>query len=667
MQCSDMNPDREEELKKCEETVSQLKAELTDLRSSGEAATLNADSAYRFLIDNTRDILWTISLDGRWRFVSRNVERIIHVPVREVLKKTIWDFLPPEYHDMVREKLRRRISGEEIPPYEVEVITGEGKLLPFEIVTSSIKDRAGNIIGVQGISRDIVERKRAEEALRRSYEEMESRVQERTADLVKAGNTLETILDTAPIGIIMADAETKEIVYYSKGLLRIFGGPITGNVKGPEPGSYELLLPDGSKFPEDQLPLVCSIDHGDTVANVEMLVRRYDGKEITILVNSKPIRNGSGNITGAIATIMNITRRKQTEATLRKYQLLSMYARDIILFVDESGHLIEANDAAVRAYGYSRDELLSMSTADLNSKEGKAPVCTVLEGAGGMYETVHKRKDGSSFPVEVSSQGTMIDSAKIYLCIIRDISERKEYENDLRNAKSQVELYLDLMGHDINNMNQVAIGYLEMGMDALDLSETTSEYLTKPLEMLKNSSRLIDNVMKLHRTRNGNLKLEKINLVELLKQVKREYATVTGMEVEINIKCNISGQRAYIYANNLLKDVISNLAGNAIKHSGDRKQLNIDMIVSEAFEHGRDYYRIDIEDNGPGILDDLKQKLFQRSQRGITRTAGRGLGLYIARMLIEDFRGRIWVEDRVAGDYKKGARFVVMLPMENRS
>jgi signal transduction histidine kinase len=74
------------------------------------------------------------------------------------------------------------------------------------------------------------------------------------------------------------------------------------------------------------------------------------------------------------------------------------------------------------------------------------------------------------------------------------------------------------------------------------------------------------------------------------------------------------------------------------------------------------YYRVGISDNGPGIPDELKKKLFGRSQRGPTKTTGRGLGLYLVKELVDDFHGKVWVEDRVPEDYTKGSRFVVMLP-----
>ncbi len=74
------------------------------------------------------------------------------------------------------------------------------------------------------------------------------------------------------------------------------------------------------------------------------------------------------------------------------------------------------------------------------------------------------------------------------------------------------------------------------------------------------------------------------------------------------------------------------------------------------------YYRVTVEDNGPGIPDELKNRLFMRFQGDQAKAIGKGLGLYLVRTLVHDFRGTIRVEDRVPGDYKKGAKFVVLLP-----
>jgi signal transduction histidine kinase len=102
------------------------------------------------------------------------------------------------------------------------------------------------------------------------------------------------------------------------------------------------------------------------------------------------------------------------------------------------------------------------------------------------------------------------------------------------------------------------------------------------------------------------------------------------------------------------------MIGNAIKHSEGR--LNVGVEVAELRVHDRRLYRVIVEDDGPGIPDEAKEKAFSRLNRGYTKASGSGLGLYLVRMLVKNYKGRVWVEDRVPGDYTQGSRFVVVLP-----
>ncbi len=111
-----------------------------------------------------------------------------------------------------------------------------------------------------------------------------------------------------------------------------------------------------------------------------------------------------------------------------------------------------------------------------------------------------------------------------------DITERKQVEKELLEAKTQAELYLDLMGHDINNMHQIAIGYLELALDALDLDDSERELITRPLETMQRSAKLIDNVRKLQRVQAREIKEDVVDLDEVLNRVVREYGEIAGRE-----------------------------------------------------------------------------------------------------------------------------------------
>lgn len=126
------------------------------------------------------------------------------------------------------------------------------------------------------------------------------------------------------------------------------------------------------------------------------------------------------------------TRRRSRgyDLLLMKYKLLFDNARDIILFIDRDGTILEANPAAVRTYGFSLEELTALRVFDLRKFDSRALVESQMREAKDssiQFETVHKRKDGSAIPVEVCSTGVNFRGRRILMSIVRDISAKQEY------------------------------------------------------------------------------------------------------------------------------------------------------------------------------------------------------------------------------------------------
>jgi signal transduction histidine kinase len=246
----------------------------------------------------------------------------------------------------------------------------------------------------------------------------------------------------------------------------------------------------------------------------------------------------------------------------------------------------------------------------------------------------------------------------------QDITERKQAEEALQVAKAQAELYVDLMGHDINNMNQVAMASLELALMELaqdgKLDATGIPLLETSMESLNSSSQLIRNVQKLQRANTEGVSLKAINATAMLESLIQEFRQAPGKELTIDFSC--AGD-CMVSANELLKDVFVNIVSNAIKHSRSDRPLNIGISADSVVEHGKKYCRFAIDDNGPGIPDEVKDRLFRRFSRGQTKARGSGLGLYLVKTLVEHYGGDIRVEDRVPGDHTKGAKFVVTIPL----
>jgi signal transduction histidine kinase len=271
------------------------------------------------------------------------------------------------------------------------------------------------------------------------------------------------------------------------------------------------------------------------------------------------------------------------------------------------------------------------------------------------------RKDHTDITYEISMRRVRFRNTAYIVAIARDITSRKEAEKELLRANTQAELYLDLMGHDINNMNQAAMGFLELALERLHavcpMSADDEQLINQAIEDLQNSSMLIDNVKKLRKARSGNYKPVEIDVAEMLQKVKDSTPAVRSRDVKIQLEANTGCK---VCASEMLQDAFTNIVGNAIKHSSG--PLTIEIRLDKTEIEGRQHCRIAIEDNGPGIPDEKKRGLFDIRQRGKARISGRGLGLYIVKTLIDEFDGEVWVENRVPGDYTKGSRFVILLP-----
>jgi signal transduction histidine kinase len=241
------------------------------------------------------------------------------------------------------------------------------------------------------------------------------------------------------------------------------------------------------------------------------------------------------------------------------------------------------------------------------------------------------------------------------------MDELERARKSSEDAKARAQLYVDLMGHDINNMNQVALGYLEMARDIIEeggsMGKGNQLLLDKPIESLESSSKLIDTVRKLQRIKEGTVERNAIDIGPVLESVVAQYSHIPGRSIAIDYK---PARGHIVLANELLRDVFSNIIGNAIKHSTGPLAINVQD--DEVRENDRIYYRVAIEDNGPGIPDELKSTLLERDMQGKKKASGKGLGLYLIKALVDDYGGKVWIEDCLTGDHTKGSRFVVMLP-----
>ncbi len=195
---------------------------------------------------------------------------------------------------------------------------------------------------------------------------------------------------------------------------------------------------------------------------------------------------------------------------------------------------------------------------------------------------------------------------------------------------------MDIMGHDINNLNQIAMTNLEMIKDDASLSQPGRKSVNDSLNAVKGSAEIINNVRLMQRISEGKQGREKIDVNALINECVAEAPKPEGKKVNINYA---PGKAMIVQATPLLKEVFRNLIDNSVKYSGN--EVNIDINASDEQRDGKKYYVITVADNGFGIPEDIKPRLFARFQRGTTKAHGKGLGLYIIKTLVEMFGGSV--------------------------
>jgi len=256
------------------------------------------------------------------------------------------------------------------------------------------------------------------------------------------------------------------------------------------------------------------------------------------------------------------------------------------------------------------------------------------------------------------------------LGIFRDISEIKKAEQEIiisekmyREAYNRAEFYKDIFAHDINNILQSILSGTQIGQLILDGHEKFDD-LKLNSEIIKEQvirgAKLIKNVRKLSKLEEAGRSLEKIEVLSVLRNtvsfVERSYK-----DKNLTIRVESIEESLFIMANDFLEDVFENLLINAIRHNKNSK-IEITIRISREQNLDVNCHKMEFIDNGIGVDDSMKDKIFQRGYNEEKGVHGLGLGLSLVRRIIETYSGKIMVEDRVMGDRSKGSNFVLLIP-----
>jgi PAS domain S-box-containing protein len=174
-------------------------------------------------------------------------------------------------------------------------------------------------------------------------------------------------------------------------------------------------------------------------------IRTATGETKWVWEQGRGVTSPDGNLLALEGFILDVTAQKAAEDTLEKFRLLSEHAHDIILFVrPRDGRILEVNRAACETYGYQRAELLTKTVFDLRAddREFVQRQMRQAEQGGLLFETQHKRRDGSTFPVEVSARTAQVGGETLLLSVVRDLTARKRMQDELRQTNERLALIL---------------------------------------------------------------------------------------------------------------------------------------------------------------------------------------------------------------------------------
>ena len=255
----------------------------------------------------------------------------------------------------------------------------------------------------------------------------------------------------------------------------------------------QLVNIENKEKMENPVELALKAETSVGLKNNSTLISK-DGTKIYLSASCAPIKDSEETILGAVMVFRNITKIMKMEEELRQerdqlkrkkedlkqYKLLFKAAKDIILFIDySSGEIIDANEASVKAYGYSREELLSLNIQNIrrdiyfNSEELKEAF-----DRGISFETEHYRKDGTFFSVEVNSAGVDTGSRKILLSIVRDISERKQAVQVLSQSEKKFKsLFMNLKNGLSYNKIILDESGIPVDFEYIEINEASAEMI----------------------------------------------------------------------------------------------------------------------------------------------------------------------------------------------
>jgi PAS domain S-box-containing protein len=607
-------------------------------RRRAEEQVRSSEAELRALFSAMKDVILVLDSEGRYLRVAPTNPSLLYRPSEEMLGKTLHEVFPPEQADAFLDSVRRALDSGEPVETEYSLWIADKEIWFAGTVSPLQEDQ------VLYIARDITERKRAEEELRRSE-----------AGLAEAQRI-------AHLGNWEWDLVADE-VYWSDEVFRIYGYEPKAFVPTLE-RLFEVVRPD------DRERLRAAIDgaiYRDEPYDFEHLIVRPDGEERVVHRRAEVVRDEDGKPIKMIGTVHDITERKRAEEELKesagRFRSTFENAPIGMALVSLDNHYRQVNQAFCDMLGYSQEELLSRRTFEITHPDDLeasiARTQALLEGTTDrdLLEKRYICADGqvvwalSSVSLVRDSRGDPAHFVSQY----QNITERKKAEEDMKEANRRLEElavlkadFTAMVAHELDTPLAVIRGYADMlATGELDIDEQALalDRVQAETDLLE---ALVSDVRSAAAVERGDfaIELQQVALDGLLRDAAAFVETLHGDHRLVTQ----GATDGWVLADpHRIRQVLRNLLSNAAKYSPDGTP--IELRTAPGATPGR--VRIEVADRGPGIHPDDAARIFEKFGRGRDgggrKVAGTGLGLYLSKRILQAHGSELTLDTEPGG------------------
>jgi PAS domain S-box-containing protein len=633
---------------------------LNDLKQeqvSAAEAFQKSEERFHHTIDNMLEGFQIIGFDYRYLYVNNAVAKHGRKKKEELLGRTMMDVYPgiesTEMFGILTLCMNKRTSEQMIN----EFIYPDGSVAWFELSIQPTEE------GVFILSYDITERKQTEEALRKN----------------------EISLDNAQALAHMGNWELNPLTginFWSKEMFHLFGFDINKGV----PALSEFLQ---KIHPEDRDSILEThkyVMESGRPMNIEYRINT-DGEAVRYFESTvHSIKNVRGDFIHLAGTVSDITERKHTEDILRESEeryrfLFERNPASMLIYEQDTLHLLAINEAFQKNYGYSSEEALAMLLPDLYPVEEKKPIVELTKNIHGHAyagEWHHVKKDGSVISIIAISHDLEYMGKRARIAVVTDITERKKVEDEIQKLNQtledrvaertaqliainkELESFSYSISHDLRAPLRAIYGFSQIlaRRHRISLNDEGKEYMDYIVEASIRMEQLINDLLKYSRLGRKSLSLQPISLDAVIRDIFTDFKQKIG---EIGASFTVDKALPVILGDeSLLRQIFTNLIENAINYRRTDVQLEI-RVESEPVDEG---YILKISDNGIGIPKEHWEKIFNIFQRlhSEDKYPGTGIGLATVKKAVSILGGKIWLESVIGS----GSTFIINFPEFNK-